>query len=51
MDTAGYELPRWEKYTKDNDFMMLFRDSPLKSPKVTDQQMKSIIFEKTGLRV
>ena len=37
MDTAGYELPRWEKFTKDNDFMMLFRDSPMKSPKVTDQ--------------
>ncbi len=51
MDTAGYELPRWEKFTKDNDFMMLFRDIPMKSPKVTDKQMKRIIFEKTGLRV
>lgn len=51
MDTAGYELPRWEKFTKDNDFMMLFRDIPMKSPKVTNQRMKRIIFEKSGLRV
>ena len=26
-ETYGiHELPRWERFTKDNDFMMLFRE-------------------------
>ena len=51
LDTAGYELPRWEKFTKDNDFMMLFRDIPMKTPNVTDPRMKRIILEKSGIYI
>lgn len=35
-----HELPRWERFTKDNDFMMLFREIPMKSPNVTDRRRK-----------
>jgi len=47
-DTAGYDLPGWESFTRENDFLMLFRDRPVKSPGITDARMKQIIAEKTG---
>ena len=50
-DTAGFELPKWESFTSENDFLMLFTDEPKKSPLKTDEKMKKIIEEKTGLKV
>ncbi len=48
-DTAGFDLPRWESFTSENDFMILFKDEPIKNPRVTDEDMKKIIKEKTGI--
>ena len=50
-DTAGYDLPKWECFSSENDFLMLFTDTPKKSPLKTDEKMKKIIEEKTGLKV
>lgn len=50
-DTFGNELPRWESFTTENDFMMLFKDEPVKSPNVTSPKMKEIILEKAGLKL
>ncbi|MCR5769829.1 MAG: carboxylesterase family protein, partial [Butyrivibrio sp.] len=50
-DTAGYELPKWEKFTKENDFVMLLKENPAKSPEVTSDHMKAVIKEKTGIEV
>ncbi|MBR6380092.1 MAG: carboxylesterase family protein [Lachnospiraceae bacterium] len=48
-DTAGFDLPRWEAFTKEEEFLMLFGDAPGKSPLRTDERTKQIIAEKTGV--
>lgn len=50
-DTAGFELPRWEKFTKEDEFLMLFKEGPGKSPLCTDERTKEIIEEKTGVKL
>ncbi len=39
-DVHGNELPRWESYTEENEFVLLFKDRPEKSPEKTDELMK-----------
>ncbi len=48
-DTAGYALPEWQPFTKEEEFLMLFRDQPARSPNRTDERTKALIAEKTGL--
>ncbi len=48
-DTAGFDLPRWERFTKENEFLMLFKDSPVPSPERTSEKTLQIIKEKTGI--
>jgi len=39
-DTIGEELPRWESFTADNEFVMEFTDGPAKSERKVDPLMK-----------
>ena len=50
-DIFGNELPRWEPFSKEDEFLMLFADAPAKSPLRTDEKTKKLIEEKTGLRL
>lgn len=50
-DTFGNPLLKWESFTKENQFLMLFKDQPQKSTQQTDEKMKSIIKMKTGVEV
>ncbi len=50
-DTAGFDLPRWEPFTVEEEFMMRFTDVPAKSPLRTDEGTKALIREKTGIRL
>ncbi len=50
-DTAGFELPGWEPFTKHEEFLMLFKDAPVKSPERTDDNTKRLILEKTGITI
>lgn len=47
-DIFGNELPRWEPFSKKDEFLMLFADAPAKSPLRTDEKTKKLIEEKTG---
>jgi len=49
-DSAGFDLPRWERFTKDGEFMMLFKDEPIPNPIRTDGEMKKIIADKAGIK-
>ncbi len=48
-DTAGFALPRWEKFTREGEFVMLFGDAPGPSPERTGRRGRELIAEKTGL--
>ena len=52
-DMPGYgcDLPRWEPFTKEDEFLMLFTDGPSQSPLCTDEKTKKLIEEKTGLKI
>ncbi len=52
-DMPGYgsDLPRWEPFTKEGEFLMLFTDGPSQSPLRTDEKTKKFIEEKTGLKI
>ena len=39
-DTIGEELPRWESFTADNEFVMEFTDVPARSERKVDPLMK-----------
>ncbi len=45
-DTAGFDLPRWEPFTKEGEFLMLFKDAPQQSPERTDERTLEMIREK-----
>ena len=52
-DMPGYgcDLPRWEPFTKEDEFLMLFTDGPSQRPLCTDEKTKKLIEEKTGLKI
>ncbi len=50
-DVFGAPLPRWEPFDREDEFLMLFKDGPAKSPLRTDEGTKKLIREKTGISV
>ncbi len=50
-DNYGNDLPRWEPFTRKDEFLMLFTDGPAPSPEKTSAKVLKIIEEKTGLHL
>ncbi len=50
-DIFGYKLPEWQKFTPDNQFLMLFKDKPQKTGLLTTEKMKKIMEEKLGIKI
>ncbi|MCR5451508.1 MAG: carboxylesterase family protein [Lachnospiraceae bacterium] len=50
-DTAGYDLPKWEPFSLENEFMMLFKDEPKKNSLETSEKTRELIRQKTGLSI